>query len=227
MTASERRAAGDAARWSFELAAGELYGLREARGWRVTASRSEALSLALEAARFGTELYEERAVGFVVGRAIDDGLSVSVGVRALGLSAAGTDDAWAGSVNAGLCAALLGRLGATARWENIGGAVIGGSPVASTMRLSGALFLEGLLLTTSVLIEGGFDPSPSLAVEFVPASGLSIRAGSGARPGRFTAGCGVFVRRGSSGGRGTSVDVAWEWHPELGVSSHASVSFTR
>ncbi len=218
--------AGERPQWLVELSAGELYGLREARGWRVRASRSDALCLAFEAAQFGGELYEERTVGFAVGRTIDDGLSLDVGVRALGLSAAGVDDVWTGSAYAGLRAAFLGRIGAAAHWENIGRAAIRGSPVPSTMRVSGALFLDGLLLAASVLIEGGFDPSPSLAVEFAPAPGLRVRAGSGTRPGRFTAGGGVFVPRGSRGTGGLALDVAWEWHPELGVSSFASISFT-
>ena len=190
------------------------------------ASRSDALRLAFEAAQFGAELYEERTVGFAVGRTIDDGLSLDVGVRALGLSAAGTDDVWTGSVYAGVRAAFLGRIGAAAHWENIGRAEIGGSPVPSTMRVSGGLFLDGLTLAASVLVEGGFDPSPSLAVEFAPASGARVRAGSGTRPGRFTAGGGVLVLRGPRDTDGLALDVAWEWHPELGVSSFASISFT-
>lgn len=219
-----RDAEREAPQWAFELSAGELFGLRDARGWRMRVSRADALRLALQATRFGSPLYEERTIGLVIGRSVDDALSLDVGARALGLSADGMADTWTGSLDAGLNVVLLGRIDVAARWENVARATMGGSPVPSTMRLSGALTLDGLLLASSVLIESGFDPSPSLAVEFAPAPGFRVRAGSGTRPGRFAAGVGVSVPRGSQRAGGLSFDAAWEWHPELGVSSFATIS---
>lgn len=227
LVASRSAVAGGAGRWSLELSGGELYGLPEARGWSVEASRRGPLRIAVEASGFGGDLYEERTAALVMGGAPDDGPRLDVGLRALGLSAAGTDDAWAASVDVRLAASVLGRVGIAAEWRNVGGVSIGDSPVPSPTRLGVALALEDVLLAASILVERGFDPSPSLGVEFAPVPWLGVRAGAGTRPGRFTAGTGVVLNERPRQSSVLALDVAWEWHPELGASSFVSVSLAR
>lgn len=181
----------------------------------------------MEASGFGTELYEERTAALLVGGAPRRGPRFDVGFRVLGLSAAGTEDTWSTSFDARLSAVVLGRLGVGGEWWNIGGSSIGGSRVSSSTRLGVALALERALLTASVLVESGFDPSPSLGLEFSPAPWLALRAGSGTRPGRFTTGAGLRMDRHGGSSPALALDLAWEWHPQLGVSSFASVSIVR
>ena len=178
----------------------------------------------MEAARLGSRIYEERTLGLILGRRIDERLSVGLSLRALGVAFAGAEGSWTGSADAEVRLSIRGRFSAWARWENVGRAAIEGSPVASSMRLSGALVLDSMLIASSVLLESGLDPAPSLAIEFTAARVLRLRAGATTSPGTFAAGCGVVLHRESPRFDCVAVDVAWEWHPQLGVSSFASVS---
>ncbi|MFH1502376.1 MAG: hypothetical protein ABIG03_04950 [Candidatus Eisenbacteria bacterium] len=213
--------------WSARLSASELFGLEEARGFRAYVERGGDSSVGVELARFGSALYEERTVGLRVSKLVDDGTRAILRVRALGLAASGTDGEWTAAVDAGLSATLLGRMAFECRWDNLGRASIGGSPVSSTGRLSARVESDRLAVVASALLEPGLGSSVSLGLEFDVAAGLALRAGTATRPRLFAAGLGVAVPARPPGAGAFVLDLAWQWHPELGGSSFASLSVFR
>ncbi len=217
-------AADDSVRWSAELSAWELFGLPEVRGWRALLSRAGRVGIAVELSAFGSPVYQERVLGLGVSRRVERGSLVDLRVRALGLSARGVEDEWSAVVDAGVSATLLERLSAHCRFLNVGGASIRGSPVASHCVLGASMAIDRLVLVTSALLETGFEPGATLGVEFDVTRVLTLRAGTGTRPGLFAAGIGVSVPARPLGARKLVVDAACQWHPELGVSSFATIS---
>ena len=79
----------------------------------------------------------------------------------------------------------------------------------------------------TTLVEPGVGSPVSMGVEMELARGLVLRTGASVDPGIFAVGLGVTVPAGATGTRSARVDVAWQWHPELGGSSFASLSLVR
>lgn len=209
-----------------KMSACELYGLPEARALRVAVESVGDPTLGLEVSRFGSDIYEEHVVGLDVSRAVAGGVKVRLRLRALGLKAADVGEEWCAALDAGVCTILLERIQLSCRWDNLGGSSIRGSPVSSVGTVGASLSAGRLTLVASALLEAGIEPSTSLGVEFEAVSGFSLRAGTATRPWLFAAGLGVTVPRGMPGLRSCVVDLAWQWHPELGGSSFASISLS-
>jgi hypothetical protein len=215
------------ATWLAEFSAGELYGLPEARGYRVRLSRRGQTSLSLVASGFGRDVYGETAAGLTASRGVGGDAWVSLGARALAIAAPGVPARRCVAVDAGCGAVLLGRVALAGRWWNVGLASIGGSPVAAPASVTASLDLRGASIGGTVTLEGGLDPSTSVAFEIEAGPALALRAGTGTNPRRFAAGIGVLAGTSSDGTRRAAVDLACEWHPELGVSTFVSVSVSR
>jgi hypothetical protein len=205
----------------------ELYGLSEARALRFAVESVGDPTLGLELSRFGSDVYEEHVVSLGVSRTVTGGATVELRLRALGLAAADIGEEWCAALDAGVGATLLERIQLSCRWDNLGGSSIRGSPVSSVGTVSASLAADRLTLVASALLEAGMEPSTSMGVEFEVVRGLSLRAGTATRPWLFAAGLGVTVPGGVPGFGGCVVDLAWQWHPELGGSSFASLSLCR
>jgi hypothetical protein len=216
-----------APRWVLGASAFELFGLSELRGYGLRLERQGALSVLVAAEQFGSEVYVERSLSVGIGCSSEDGRRAGLDVRALGLSAAGGRAAWSCAVDASAGARILDRLDISCRWRNVGEARVRSSPVSSFTTLAASLRTGSSLVTGSVLIERGLDPSSSIGCEHEVSPWLVLRAGLGIDPGLFAAGLGfrVFDRVPAAGG--CVVDLAWQWHPELGASSFVSLSFGR
>ncbi len=224
----EGSADGSTPRWSVRLSGGQLFGLPEARGAGVLAARSLGSgAIAVEISTLGSTLYSERQVAVIAARRATPDLVVGVGVRALGIAAAGVDDLWSVGLDVGFRRRILGRLVLAARFENINAPTIGGSPVSRSAHLLAGFSLDVLAIEVSVVAEPGFPVSTSLGLEAVASDWLRLRAGVGTEPGRLGAGVGIGKERPAGGSLVPVVDVGWQWHPELGVSTFVSVSFRR
>ncbi len=204
------------------VSAGELYGVREAAGWGALATASfRGVSVGIEMATLGGELYQERALGLRAGLDPDPDLHVAARARVLGLSARGVDDLWTVALDASVTRRLIGRVFLGAACENLTRSRIGDSPVASRTGFGAALVLPSVLIQWTLSLEETFAPATVLSVEAALTDWLRVRAGARDSPGKLGFGLGVGRRR---GGRWPVVDFACQWHPQLGVSSFVSVT---
>jgi hypothetical protein len=215
-------------RWTAAFSGGELFGLPEARGAAVDVALAlDRTRVAVRTGLLGSRLYEERTVGLDVERRLSGDLACGLRVRLLGIAADGCESLWSSAVDARVARRVAGRLVLAARFENAGAAEIGGSPVSTSTQLAAALLLDGAAVEASVRTEAGLDASPALAVEAAASEWFRVRARAGTAPGTFAVGFGLGREGAAAGSRRPVVDVAWTWHPELGVSSFVSVRFER
>ena len=203
------------------VSAGELYGVREAAGWGAHATaRFRRVSVGIEMATLGGELYQERALGLRAGLDPDQDLHVVARARVLGISARGVDDLWTVAVDASATRRLIGRIFVGAACENLTRSRIGDSPVMSRTGFGAALVLPSVLIQWTLSLEETFAPATVLSVEAALTDWLRVRAGARDAPGKLGFGIGVGRRRGSW----PVVDFACQWHPQLGVSSFVSIT---
>ncbi len=212
------------------VSAGELYGLREAAGVGATLTlRAGGNLIGLRFSRLGGELYRERSLGLSFRRDLSDDLAVWLGVRALCLGARGVDERWSVAVDARASRRLLGRIYLVTGCTNLTGARIGGSPVAQEMRAGVSLMLPELSIHARMTADGVGDVSGTFAFELPLGDWLRSRAGATTSPGTFSFGIGIGDAGEDpervSARLWPSVDLAWQWHPQLGVSSFVSVTY--
>ena len=213
-------------RWTVVFSGGELFGLREARGAAADVRLAlDRTRVAVTTGSLGSRLYQERTLGVEVGRRLAGDLACGLRVRLLGIAADGCESLWSSAVDVRLARRVAGRLVLAARFENAGAAEIGGSPVSTSARLAAALLLDDALLEASVRTEGGLDAMPALGIEAAANEWLRVRVSAGTAPGTFAVGLGLGREGAAARSRRPVVDVAWTWHPELGVSSFVSVRF--
>ncbi len=226
LRADGRTGEGSRAQWSARLSGGELFGLPEAAGG---AARIEVAfgktAVALEMDGVGGALYRERSLGLRVGRRTSEDLMAWVALRGLGVGARGVPDAWTVGLDTGIARRLLGRIVIAVRFDRLNAPSVGDSPVARTARLTSSLHLDRITLAAGTVWIEDLEPSLALAAEVELADAFRFRAGVGTEPATFSCGLGIGVRRRST--LRPVVDLAWRWHPELGVSSFASISFHR
>jgi hypothetical protein len=215
-----------AARWDLSFSGGRLYGLSETSGSaaRVRA-RSRSAAVAVELSRFGSGLYAEHAATILVARPVAADLWGAVRVRGLGIAADGVPGRWSVASDVALAWRLLGRLSLGVAYENLGRSKIGRSPVASSASAGAALTLDPLTLAVSVTAEPGFTSSVAVGCDAALSSWLRLRSGIATEPGRFAVGLGFGDVTSAERPRRPAVDVAWEWHPQLGVSTFVTVSY--
>ena len=204
------------------VSAGELYGISEAAGWSGHASvRFGGVAVGVELATLGSELYRERSLGLEVGMDPDPDLHLVARARVLGLGARGVDDRWAAAADASVTRRLIGRVFLGAACDNLTRSRIGDSPVAARARFGAALLLPSVSLRWTLSFEESFAASTALGFEATLTDWLRVRAGARDAPGKLGFGIGV----GRSGARPWPlIDLAWQWHPELGVSSFVSIT---
>ena len=204
------------------VSAGELYGVREAAGWGAhAATRYRGMSIGVELATLGGELYQERSLGLEVGLDPDPDLHLTARTRVLGLRARGVDDRWTTAMDVSATRRLIGRIFLGAACENLTRSRIGDSPVVSRTRFGAALLLPSVTLQWTLSFEGSFAASTALGFEAALTDWLRVRAAARDAPGKL--GFGIGVGR-SRGGPWPIIDVAWQWHPELGASSFVSIT---
>jgi hypothetical protein len=228
-----------------EFSAGELYGLPEARCFTARATLASRLgSATLSIGQLGGELYRERTLGGALTRPLAETVAVELGGRLLSLTAEGVAERRAIALDAGIASRLLGRIVVGARWRNVGNARVGGSPVSAGATVGTSLALERIRLSASLDLERDLDPAFAFGCEAEVGEWLRVRAGVAVEPGVF--GVGVGIGRECRGHKGAAcatpgangvgsvqsglltwpvIDVAVTWHPELGGSSFATVSF--
>ena len=212
------------------VSAGELYGLREAAGVGATLTlRAGGNLIGLRFSQLGGELYRERSFGLSFRRDLSDDLAVGLGVRALCIGARGVDDRWSVAIDARASKRLLGRVFLVAGCTNLTSARIGGSPVSQEARAGVSLMLPELCIHARATADGVGDVSGTFAFELPLGGWLRARAGATTSPGTFS--CGLGFGDASEGAERVparlwpSVDLAWQWHPQLGVSSFVSVTY--
>jgi hypothetical protein len=204
------------------VSAGELYGISEAAGWGAhAAARFRGVSVGVELATLGGELYQERSLGLEVGLDPDPDLHLVARARALGLGARGVDDRWAAAVDVSVTRRLIGRVFLGAGCENLTRSRIGDSPVAARTRFGAALLLPSVTLRWILSFEEPFAASTTLGFEAALTDWLRVRAGARDAPGKLGFGIGVGRPRARPW---PLIDLAWQWHPELGVSSFVSIT---
>jgi hypothetical protein len=224
--ASEGPGPAAGARWDLSFSGGRLYGLPEATGSVARASaRYGSTSVAAELGRFGSDLYAEHTVGVLAARPVAAESWWAIRIRAVGIAAEGVDDRWSAATDAALARRVLGRVSLGVAYENLGGAKIGGSPITSSARVGAVLKLDTLVLAISVTEEQGFTPSLAVGCEAAMSAWLRLRGGVTTEPGRFAVGLGFGEAGRPATSRRPVLDVAWEWHPELEVSTFVTVSY--
>jgi hypothetical protein len=215
-------------RWTVRFSGGELFGLDETQSTSLElALWSDRSGVGLTLASLGCPLYRERTAGIGIARELGADTRAGLAVRALGISARAAGDVWVAAVDAALFRRVLGRVVIGGRFENIGRTSIRGSPVRSAASFGSVLHLDGVSLSLSVLREPGFDPSVAVGCEVFVSRWMVARLGGGTAPGRL--GLGLCVGKKHSGSASgfppPVVDVAWQWHPALGMSYVVSIGF--
>lgn len=213
--------------WAVGLSGCELFGLRETRAWRAALESRGAPRVSFGASSFGGAVYRERVLSAAVRSKLPGGTAARLGVRALGISALGVREVWSSAIDAVVTVTLLDRLRLSCGWVNVGGSSIGDSPVAQSTSLSASVGAAGLIIVGSVSVEPSLPPSSSLGVELGLAPLLKLRAGAATEPSLFAAGLGIGVPTSGSRRYCCVLDVAWQWNPELGVSTFVTISMLR
>jgi len=204
------------------VSAGELYGISEAAGWSArAAARFRGVAIGVELATLGGELYRERSLGLEVGMDPDPDLRLMARARVVGLGARGVDDRWAAAVDASVTRRLIGRVFLGAACDNLTRSRIGDSPVAARARFGAALLLPSVTLQWTLSFEDRFPASAALGFEAALTDWLRMRVGARDAPGKLGFGIGVGRPRARPW---PLIDLAWQWHPELGVSSFVSIT---
>jgi hypothetical protein len=204
------------------VSGGELYGVSEAAGWGAhAAARFRGVSVGVELTMLGGELYQERSLGLEVGLDPDPDLHLVVRARVLGLGARGVDDRWAAAADVSVTRRLIGRVFLGAGCDNLTRSRIGDSLVASRARFGAALLLPSVTLRWTLSFEEPFAASTALGFEAALTDWLRVRAGARDAPGKLGFGIGVGRPRARPW---PLIDLAWQWHPELGVSSFVSIT---
>lgn len=218
-----------------ELSGGELYGVREARGFLSRGcfdSRVGSATLALGA--LGGDLYREATVGLAIARPVESAGVVEIGCRLLSIHADGLPEHAAVAVDASVASRVLGRVVLAAAWRNLGNARVGGSPVAAGASLGAELVLDGLTLAGGIDLERGLGATVAFGSEAAVCDWLRLRAGVSVDPDTFGAGIGIGREdraRPAAPARGPGfltrpvIDLAVAWHPDLGGSSFATITF--
>jgi hypothetical protein len=206
------------------ISGGELYGVPEASGWAARArTAGGATILLLELSSLGGDLYRERTALLEVAHDIAPDATVAARVRGLGIAARGLDDLWTGAIDVAATRRLAGRIVLGASGENITRSRIGASPVAARTGFGAALILPSVLLRGSLQLEGGLSPSTVVSVEVALTRSVRVRAGATDAPRKLGFGVGL----GRDGSSWPVVDVACQWHPELGVSTFVSITIAQ
>lgn len=200
---------------------GELYALADTR-W--CALRCDVLVghvvVSPGAVGLGTDLYTERTVSLTVCGPTQGDAVVAGGVRVATVGGRGLDSVGTLAIDAGAARLFLGRVLVAAACENVTASRVGGSTMESRLGLGVALLLPDTELRCSVATKGLDGPSLAVGCEVRLGEWLRVRSGASVDPGRFAAGLGL----GRPGVAGTpAVDLAWQWHPELGGSSVVSI----
>jgi hypothetical protein len=215
-----------------ELSGGELFGLPEARGFLARGTVGSSLgSASLTLGRIGQSLYHETTVGVALARQVREALVVEIGSRLLSIGAEGVPARTTVALDAAVVTRVLGRITVAAAWRNVGGARIGGSPVSTDAAFGAALALDRTSLAASFEVDPKLGTTAAFGCEAAVTEWLRVRAGVALDPGAF--GAGIGIGRGATGGRrgglsaGPVIDLAVTWHPELGGSSFATITFSR
>jgi hypothetical protein len=159
---------------------------------------------------------------------------VEIGCRLLSIHAADLAERAAMAVDASVASCVLGRVVLAAAWRNLGNARVGGSPVAAGASLGAEFVLDGVVLSGTIDLDRGLGATVAFGSEAAVCDWLRLRAGASVDPGTF--GAGISVGRGagtrlSGAERGAGllarpiVDLAVTWHPDLGGSSFATITF--
>jgi hypothetical protein len=212
--------------WTFVFSTGELYGLSDIGGGRSEATLElESTAVGLDAGALGSNLYRERHVALSLERRLTPDMAGVVRVAAMGISGAGHGSLWTGVLDVLVYRTLLGRILLAAQYDNVAQSAVGGSRVPSRASHSVSLTLDGVIISALVESEPGFDMSTAIGFEASISEWLRVRAGATADPGTFSAGIGVGRTITGRGPHFPVTDIAWRWHPVLGTSYFASISF--
>jgi hypothetical protein len=205
---------------------GELYGLAATRWCAVRCDVPVGrVVVSLGAAGLGADLYTERTVSVAAcgpargGHTCGDA-AVAARVRVAAVGGRGLDDVHALVLDAAAARLFLGRVLVAAACENLTASRLGGSPTESRFGLGVSLLLPGSELRCAAASKGVGETCLIIGCEVKLGDWLRVRSGASVNPGRFAAGLGL----GPVGVQGTPVvDLAWQWHPELGGSSVVSI----
>lgn len=208
--------------WSISLSSGELYGLPEASGWsaRALAATREG-AVALRVSSFGGDLYREGSFGVSVSRSVGGGLELASSGRLLTLTARGVGPLWSFALDLAARRRFLGRVVVDVSADNVGGARIGGSAVGGGAVAGVALEMTGVRLRYSTSFGQTWTPASTVSCEVGLGGGLRLRVATCTEPARFAFGLGL----GTPGRAWPMFDAAWQWHPRLGGSVFATVTF--
>ena len=218
----------EAGRFEIDLSGGELYGLSEIRACRARVrSAWGATAAAVTVGQLGGTLYRERTAGVAFARSLGSRIAVEIGGRALSVGAPGARSRSAVAIDAGFSSLFLGRILLVVRSVNVTDARIGRSPISSGTSLGAGLALERVRLSASLEIDRGLGTAVAVGVEASAGELLRIRAGVGLDPPIFGCGLGIGAERREALVPWPVVDLAWQWHPDLGVSTFVSVSLRR
>jgi len=218
-----------------ELSGGELYGVREARGFLARSRFGSRIgSATLTVGALGGGLYREGTVGLFLAKPLRGQAVVEIGCRVLSIHAAGLPERAGVAIDASVASRILGRVVLAAAWRNLGNARVGGSPVAAGASLGAELVLDGISLAGAIDLDRGLGVTVAFGSEAAVCDWLRLRAGVSVDPDTFGAGIGIGreARTRPAGAKRRAglltrpvVDLAVTWHPDLGGSSFATITF--
>ena len=212
----------DDVRWALRCDAGELFGLHCLRTGGVSVERiGRRTRIGFAARQLGGRPAAERTAAAVFGWRLSEEGSACLRARVLDFGAAGYAPEVACAVDASVSHRLLGSLTGRATVTNLFASSVAGARVPQSMDLGLDIAFKDALVTAGSRIEPGFDASLHVGVE-IRSAFLRLRAGAQTTPDLLALGLGL----GRSHGPVPCLDVALQWHPLLGGSVLASLSWS-
>ncbi len=180
-------------------------------------------ALGLDIAHSGIEVYAEQQFRLLYGRRLGDKFYLGGGVHVLRNSAHEYGSATSASFSISLLAQVLPKVWIGAKMLNPVQQKIGDEVIRSGLRLGAAWQASGLLTLLTEMEKDLERPAQIKAgLEYSPVSALVVRAGvRSGHTARIGFGAGLKLKN------GLRLDVGSEWHPTLGMTPAAMVSWRR
>lgn len=179
-------------------------------------------AVALDLAHNGTEFYAEQRLRLAYSRRLGLRFTLGGSLDAMRVDAPEYGSATAATFGLGVLAEPVPRLWLGARIQNPLQAKIGDHVLPTVVRI-GAAWRSSASLLWLLDAEKDLERRTQLRVgfEYKPLPALALRAGVRSAPGRASLGAGFTLKN------GLALHAAAEWHPALGVTPAAAISWEK
>jgi hypothetical protein len=194
----------------------------QSHGFQVTKSVQQRSGFSLDILHSGIEGYAEQRAQLSYGRKLSEKFALGGGIQGMRVSADEYGSRSALTFLVGITARVLPRFTIGATIQNPAPQRVAGETIANILKIGGVWQPSDLFLISTEIAKDLERPAQIKAgVEYRPISLVRLRLGVRSYPARTSFGAGFALKN------GLHLDFGSEWHPVLGFTPAAMVSWTR